>query len=325
MYNYKGIFYNDEKEKKYYEGGAHFKYSDLVKKLLTLKENREKLCSVIPKNSLQNLTFLNNKNETIKNEEKSRVSPKSNLLTINDYPIQKNNIKIINTHKYILSTDKDIEKEKAKKKRLIELLNYNTKLSPFKSNHKNIKRIFRNGNNSLEQNYIGKSLKTLGNNDNCFNKKNYLSLYINNDKKTEINIFPLIQSLFYNNLSNKNLHDLNNNKINSIKDKITNMNHISKFTDNNRLKISKDNLFVKNKKLSPNKNMSNNRKNDFSNDFSEINKNYKFDTINILKKRNQNFNNGKFWNYMNNNINKEKNTNMNINIKINDFSLNKKD
>ena len=218
-----------------------------------------------------------------------------------------------------------MKKKKNKKKRLIELLNYNTKLSPFKSNHQNIKRIFKNGNNSLEQNYIRKSLKTLGNNDNCFNKKNYLSLYINNDKKTEINIFPLIQSLFYNNLSNKNLHDLNNNKINSIKDKITNMNHISKFTDNNRLKISKDNLFVKNKILSPNKNMSNNRKNDFSNDFSEINKNYKFDTINILKKRNQNFNKGKFWNYMNNNINKEKNKNIKINIKFNDFSLNKKD
>ena len=113
MYNYKGIFYNDEKEKKYYEGGAHFKYSDLVKKLLTLiKENNEKLCSEISKNSLQNLTFLNNKNEAIKNEEKVRVSPKSNLLTINNYPIQKNNIKIINTHKYILSTDKSIEKEK---------------------------------------------------------------------------------------------------------------------------------------------------------------------------------------------------------------------
>ena len=29
MYNYKGIFYKEEKEKKYYEGGAHFKYSEL--------------------------------------------------------------------------------------------------------------------------------------------------------------------------------------------------------------------------------------------------------------------------------------------------------
>ena len=42
MENYKGIFYNDEKEKKYYEGGAHFKYSDLVKKLLTLKDYLDK-------------------------------------------------------------------------------------------------------------------------------------------------------------------------------------------------------------------------------------------------------------------------------------------
>ena len=34
MINYKGIFYNDEKEKKYYEFGAHFKYKELVFELI---------------------------------------------------------------------------------------------------------------------------------------------------------------------------------------------------------------------------------------------------------------------------------------------------
>lgn len=36
MENYKGIYYNDSKEKKYFEGGAHFKYDSLFKALLSL-------------------------------------------------------------------------------------------------------------------------------------------------------------------------------------------------------------------------------------------------------------------------------------------------
>ena len=36
MENYKGIYYKDEKEQKYYEGGAHFKYHKLYKALLSL-------------------------------------------------------------------------------------------------------------------------------------------------------------------------------------------------------------------------------------------------------------------------------------------------
>ncbi len=31
--DYKGIFYNDTSEKKYYEGGAHFNYKELCKRL----------------------------------------------------------------------------------------------------------------------------------------------------------------------------------------------------------------------------------------------------------------------------------------------------
>ena len=31
MDEYKGIYYGDDTEQKFYEGGAHFKYSDLYK------------------------------------------------------------------------------------------------------------------------------------------------------------------------------------------------------------------------------------------------------------------------------------------------------
>ena len=38
---YKGIFYNDNQEKQYYEGGAHFRYIDLYNTLdqIQTKEN----------------------------------------------------------------------------------------------------------------------------------------------------------------------------------------------------------------------------------------------------------------------------------------------
>ena len=38
--DYKGIFYEDNSERKYYEGGAHFSYSDLVYELNQLIKER---------------------------------------------------------------------------------------------------------------------------------------------------------------------------------------------------------------------------------------------------------------------------------------------
>lgn len=48
MEEYKGLYYNEVAELKYYEGGAHFKYKDLYRLLeeLSRKENYKK----IPKN-----------------------------------------------------------------------------------------------------------------------------------------------------------------------------------------------------------------------------------------------------------------------------------
>ena len=45
MEEYKGIYYNDDKEQKYYEGGAHFKYKELYKILeeLAKKINSKKI------------------------------------------------------------------------------------------------------------------------------------------------------------------------------------------------------------------------------------------------------------------------------------------
>lgn len=44
MADYKGVYYQDDNEQKYYEGGAHFKYSDLCKILeILFKEQQTKI------------------------------------------------------------------------------------------------------------------------------------------------------------------------------------------------------------------------------------------------------------------------------------------
>ena len=324
MLNYKGIFYKEEKEKKYYEGGAHFKYSDLVRILLALKKEENKSSeskeSKMSNDSKLNLISSSNKIENIKNEDENEKEKKinSNLLTINNNPT-KNNIKIINTHKYVLNTEKNIDKEKAKKKRLMELLNYNLKISNFKKNTTKEKKVLsvNNNNNSIEQNYRRKSLKTFGNNDYFYDTNNYLNININN-KRIENNNLPLIQSSYYNNLSNKNMFN-SKNDVNDIKNNIINLKHISKFTLN-KTKISKDNAFLKNKILSPFKNGNIKRKIAFSKDFNESYKNYNnYDTINIYTKNNDNYN-GKLAKYLTHNKNKQKKS---LNIKLIQYALNK--
>jgi len=327
MINYKGIFYKEQKEKKYYEGGAHFKYIDLVNILIDLiKENNKKKEIENIGDSKDNLNSQNNNNiksgdnekkisQDKKDDKKDKKFNNSNLLTINTNKIP-NNIKIVNTQKYILNTEKNIDKEKARKKRLIELLNYNVKISPFNNNYNNYQKIFKN--NSLDKNYKRKNLKTLGNNENLDDSYNYLNIKINHKKQESNNNLPLIQSSYFNNLSNKNMFDKNKNDINNIKSNIIDLKHVSKYTLN-KTKISKDNVFLKNKIFSPLKNINSNRNKVFSNDYLDIGKNY--DTINIYTNGKRNSIGGKLYKYLNNNMNKQK---KNVNLKMINFDLNKK-
>ena len=42
MDNYKGLYYKESKEQKFYEAGAHFSYEELYEILLYLKEEQDK-------------------------------------------------------------------------------------------------------------------------------------------------------------------------------------------------------------------------------------------------------------------------------------------
>jgi hypothetical protein len=213
-----------------------------------------------------------NKNEVSKmNSQEKKTN--SNLLTINTQK-NTNNIKLVN-NKNIL-TEQNIEPNK--KNKLINLIDYNIKVSPFKNKlNNNNKKYYCY--NSIDKNNK-KSLKNSIFNDNL-NESN------DNDKKSKYkNNLPPIQSSYFKKApSNKNILEKNNetNDNNNNNHKI-NLKQIPKFNIN-KVKVMKENLLLKNKILSPFHNINSNRKNMFADDFPDINKNLKiFETIEIYTK-----------------------------------------
>ena len=82
MEEYKGIYYNDNAEQQYYEGGAHFKYIELYKILdeMANKANSKKIPKTIKQNTNINMRTRNNKN----NLSQSKTNNESNYFTHNN-------------------------------------------------------------------------------------------------------------------------------------------------------------------------------------------------------------------------------------------------
>ena len=169
MENYKGFFFNKEKEKKYYEGGAHFKYTDLVNALndLLKEANNNLVINTSINNNTQknNHIFVNNKyikSEGNKYKNKSFKEKKinSNLLTLNNYKDDFRDI-IINKTRPQLSIEKNTNRQTLNKMKLFESLNDNYKISTKYNNNNEFnsinlldksnksKSIFRKNKNNL--------------------------------------------------------------------------------------------------------------------------------------------------------------------------------
>ena len=104
--NYKGLFYCNNYEQKFYEGGAHFKYCDLVNKLQTLLDNNEE--------------NLNNQNENIHTSMEVKNILDNGLVLKNKLIISRN-IKLLNhnnqSYQFLTSIKKKIKyKSKSKLK-----------------------------------------------------------------------------------------------------------------------------------------------------------------------------------------------------------------
>ena len=93
MDNYKGLYYNDTKEKKLYEHGAHFKYKQLFRRLKELGgiiEDASFSISINQKNKIcdNNKCFLNNLNNS--NDKKLKINRENiNKLSLNNIKIPK--------------------------------------------------------------------------------------------------------------------------------------------------------------------------------------------------------------------------------------------
>ena len=195
---YKGIFYKDNKERKLYEGGAHFKYKELYKKLLILKKENEK--EIYP---------LISDNHIIKNL-KNRSDENSQSI--------KNNIRIKKVLSSIKNENLSIEKKNIEKKKNMSQIDINPNIYLNNSNF----NYYKLGSLKLRNNsnlFLKERNSSIGNKNqyNLITNKHLLYNSLNNDIKN----FPKKMNLKFKK-SNFNLYDysfnLNDfgNKSNSI-------------------------------------------------------------------------------------------------------------
>ena len=287
MNNYKGIFYNQETEKKYYEGGAHFKYSDLVRELEKLIEENQM------KNKVNHLLNSNSQKSIIKSEGNKfkEIVPKENklekLLTLNNYKDI-----IIYNNKNIKTKENSISKQILKKMNLLDMIEQNFKLSPIKNSFYYNKYFYCK--NSIDNNFNKNRTFKIPN--NLYKNNNNIKL-VTNKKTINNNKLPLIESSYFKNFGNKNsLYD-GNNKINDLiknSKKNLNINGISKLNE------LKSNFQKENKIFSPKRNINiiSDKNSIFSFKTSGIYKIKKnFDTIDTLSNRKRIYNIGKIGKY----------------------------
>ena len=237
--DFKGIYYKNKKPIKYYEGGAHFKYSDLVDALTKLENSKNNKIHSLQKNSKI-------KNETHRLKIFGGKKINTNLLTLNKNKDIYHYREHLSTDKYL--NRKEREREKERKKRIMELINFNVKVSPFKNSLIMNKKYYCN--NSLNNNYKTKLKKSFGessNNKTQIVKDTYLKTQANQEKKDNYEL-PIIKSIY--NFNNKSLEKM---KMRSNKTKLD-----LKFIPKSRLafnktKNSKENLFHNNKLFSLNR------------------------------------------------------------------------
>ena len=283
MNNYKGLFYNYNTQKHFYEGGAHFKYKHLVRELEFLKLKKEKE---------ENENLYQSKDKSIDhNEKKLSQNSKYNLLdTDNSYNIYElKNKKHNNSYfEQLLNLERIIHKKNPIKLKDIKSMDikkekdnsFNTENNRYIKTNQYIKNKSLDLNLNLkEYNYNYKNEVELTE-KNC-NPKNYKKIFkmkllsdSNNNSYKNINDLtnlPKIESSYFNNISreinqysNLNIANKNTNKKGDFSEPKTKM----IFEINNELERKKcDLLFFSFKKELPkiNKSLISNIKNNISN------------------------------------------------------------
>ena len=231
MEEYKGIYYGDETEQQFYEGGAHFKYSKLYKILEILSKERNEI------EKKKELLYVH-KNKNLNNSKNTKINKKTRNV-INDMDINKvqyntinnnyNNINynIKNNFNIFLSINKENNKNKNENKSLINNKNKNDKNLSLSNNKKEIYsrnketiKPYRGRPNTIFKDGFHKMLYS--------KKKKLLSLSMEHKNKYKnrcpVNLKRSLPELNYDNykiISDNKINDnsYNNNKIKVYKNK----------------------------------------------------------------------------------------------------------
>ena len=171
MLDFKGIFHDQNIERKLYEGGAHFKYSDLIKKLNKVVKNLSP--NRITPNSTQSTSILDEKKILETKSKKNQKKNKRNDLTETNILYTKN----------ISELNNELKKSNKFNYELPDIEN-NTKIHKNKNSNFNTIKILKNNSDYINydhQNIINKNL-------NVSKNENLLPKIYSSNFKSESNL-----------------------------------------------------------------------------------------------------------------------------------------
>ena len=320
MDNYKGLYYKESKEQRFYEAGAHFSYIELYEILLYLKEYQDKKRESeekqkeIRKNQINKNSFISGINQNILNYDLFKNN--NNINNINKNQSKTRNIA---SNCFINNPNTKIKRNSSKnnKQHLNIGISYNEKKHTGYS---------RNYNNNFNL-YYNRTTNQINNDINIFQDNNLSGIKNNSILSNNFQKKILGKNNSTNQIKNKKLFDLFNNlnndlKINDLNDK--NKGNESYILDDNKKKI---NLF-KSHNIEFNKNKinikNNNKVRKLKSSSNKINhlkiNNYINNGENTKKHRNNSGLSDQMAHSINNYINVNINNNNNINVNINNVN-----
>ena len=202
MEEYKGIYYGDETEQNYYEGGAHFKYIKLYKILEKLAKERnakEKKQNILYVHKSNNLNKSNNKNI---NKKTRNIIDNIDINKIQYNTINNNynniNYNFQNNYNIFLSINKDNNKNKIENN--LSMINPKKEID---SRNKESIKAFKGRPNTILKESLQKILYT--------KKNKILSSSMENKNKTRIRVkFPLNLKKCIQEFNPSNIQKINN-------------------------------------------------------------------------------------------------------------------
>ena len=283
MDNYKGIYYNESKEQKYFEGGAHFRYKDLFKTLMDLG-------GIMPEDNYNNTS---KNNEINKNNDK--ILSLSNLLQKNQEKKINQKTRNVNQFNYVNNPNTRITFNKNS----INKTKYLVKKNSFINHSRNVDN--NHFFDETNKNYTNVNTFSFNNNKKSFLKNNMTQnlilekgINLENEEKTN-NLSANKKYIHLKNLKNEHNRNRSDVYIKNIKNISQDIKEIKKYNKNNvnqNIRIKNNKILIPKYNLNKN-NCNNNSK--FSNTNNIFNK-----CINLLlnvKKSSYNVSYGKNKNY----------------------------